>query len=149
LIWVIGGTSETRTLLMGLKNKKEYVVTVATYSGAEVLQEHRPLVGRMDYAAMLQFIKDKAIDIVVDMSHPYAAEVTKNAKSACAASGKQYIRFEREGSELEGCITFTSVEQCVSYVEGLKGCVFFTTGIKNIRDFERVRGGNRFLLFLV
>jgi precorrin-6A/cobalt-precorrin-6A reductase len=145
LIWIIGGTSEARELTDRLKGKREYVVTVATYSGAEVLQAHQPIIGRLGYAEMLKLINDKSVDTVVDMSHPYATEVSRNAKAACAETGAAYIRFVRSSSGLDDCMLVESIEKCASYLETVKGCVFFTTGIKNIKDFERVRGQNRFV----
>jgi precorrin-6A/cobalt-precorrin-6A reductase len=145
LIWIIGGTSEAKHLISQLRGKREFVATVATYSGAEVLQGQEAVIGRMDYDAMLQFIKGKAIDTVVDMSHPYATEVSENAKAASAATGAAYIRFVRKSSAMVDCIFVESVEKCASYLEKVKGCIFFTTGIKNIRDFEGVKGTNRFV----
>lgn len=145
MIWIIGGTSEARELINRLKGKKEYIATVATYSGAEVLHGHRPVIGRMNYDEMVRFIIDKSIDTVVDMSHPYATEVSRNAKAACTEAGAAYIRFVRKSSGLEGCTLAGSIEKCVSYLETVKGCIFFTTGIKNIKDFEKVRGSNRFV----
>ncbi len=145
MIWIIGGTSETKHLISRLKGKREFVATVATYSGAEVLQEQQAIVGRMDYSAMVQFIKGKSIVTIVDMSHPYATEVSENAKAAGAATGAAYIRFVRKNSAMEDCVFVESVEKCASYLEDVKGCVFFTTGIKNIKDFEKVRGANRFI----
>lgn len=145
MIWVIGGTSEAKSLIGRLRGKKEFVVTVATYSGAEALHGQQSIVGRMNYSEMVQFIKEKAIETVVDMSHPYALEVTQNAKAASEAAGAAYIRFLRKSSDIKACIYVESVEKCASFLNGLKGCVFFTTGIKNIKDFERVRGENRFI----
>lgn len=145
MIWIIGGTSEAKQLTSLLNGKREFIVTVATYSGAEVLQKQQAVVGRMDYYAMVQFIKENSIDTVVDMSHPYAVEVTQNAKAASAAAGAAYIRFVRKSTEVEDCIFVESVEKCASFLEGVRGCVFFTTGIKNIGDFKRVKGSNRFI----
>jgi len=145
LIWIIGGTSEAKHLISRLKGKREFVATVATYSGAEVLQDQEAVIGRMDYDAMVQFIKENSIDTIVDMSHPYALEVSKNAKAAGADTGAVYMRFVRGSSAMENCIFVESVQKCASYLENVKGCVFFTTGIKNIKDFEKVRGANRFI----
>ncbi|KUO72484.1 MAG: precorrin-6x reductase [Clostridia bacterium BRH_c25] len=145
MIWVIGGTSEAKKLISLLRGKKEFVATVATYSGAEMLQDRQVIVGRMSYSEMVQFIKDKSIDTVVDMSHPYALEVTQNAKTASEETGAAYIRFVRRSSDMEACIFVESVERCVSYLESVEGCVLFTTGIKNIKDFEKARGTNRFV----
>ena len=145
MIWIIGGTNEARQLMAVLKGKKEFIATVATYCGAELIQGIETEVGRMDYREMVQFIRERAITKVVDMSHPYALEVTKNAKEASAAEGIEYIRFIRKGSQLEGCTVVTSLEECISFLKEVKGCVFFTTGMKNIRDFEKVKGANRFV----
>lgn len=145
MIWIIGGTTEAKRLINKLKGKREFVATVATYSGAEVLGEQEAVIGRMDYNAMVQFIKEKSIDTIVDMSHPYATEVSKNAKAASADTGAAYIRFVRKSSTIKDCIFVDSVEKCAACLKNIKGCVFFTTGIKNIRDFERVKGENRFV----
>lgn len=149
MIWIIGGTSEARQLINRLNGKKEFVTSVATYSGAELVQGSKAEIGRMDYDEMVKFIRKRKITTIVDMSHPYALEVTQNAKAASEASGAEYIRFVRKGSELEGCIVFDSIGKCVLWLKNVKGCVFFTTGIKNIKDFEKVRGTNRFIYRLL
>lgn len=145
MIWIIGGTSEAKQLISLLNDKREFVVTVATYSGAEMLGDLQPIVGRMNYEDMVRFIRERSIDTIVDMSHPYAVEVTQNARAATEETGAAYIRFVRKSAEVEACIYFESIEKCTSFLEGIRGCVFFTTGIKNIRDFEKVRGANRFV----
>ena len=145
MIWIIGGTSEARQLISLLRGKKEFVATVATYSGAEMLGDRQTMVGRMNCEEMVRFIRENSIDTIVDMSHPYALEVTQNARAAAGETGAAYIRFSRRCSDLKACTFVESIEKCVSYLEGLSGCVFFTTGIKNMRDFEKVRGANRFI----
>jgi precorrin-6A/cobalt-precorrin-6A reductase len=145
LIWIIGGTSEARSLIGSLTGKRDFIVSVATYSGAEMLEYENVIVSRMDQQTMVQFIKDQGIDTVVDMSHPYATEVTQNAKSACNEAGVEYIRYSRKASEAGDCIYLDSINKCAAFLLNIKGCVFFTTGIKNIKDFEKVRGENRFV----
>ena len=145
MIWIIGGTVEARQLAFRLHGKREFIITVATESGAELLHDVQAVVGRMGQEEMVDFIRQKAIDTIIDMSHPYATEVTKNAKSASKETGAEYIRFSRKNSHMEDCILFKSVEECANWLDGLKVSVFFTTGIKNIKDFERVRGSNRFI----
>jgi len=145
LIWIIGGTSEARELTNRLKGKRDFIVTVATCSGAEMLGGVRTLVGRMEHDEMVRFIRRESIDTIVDLSHPYALEVTENARAAGEMAGAAYIRFVRKSSEMEGCIFVDSIEKCALLLEGIRGCVFFTTGIKSIKDFEKVRGTNRFV----
>lgn len=145
MIWIIGGTSEAKELTNRLNDKMCYIVTVATYSGAEMLGGNGTLVGRMNHDEMVQFIREMSVDTIVDLSHPYALEVTENARAAGKATGAEYIRFVRKSSEMEGCIFVDSTEECALYLKSIMGCVFFTTGIKNIKDFEKVRGTNRFV----
>lgn len=145
MIWVIGGTSEARSLIKHLKGKRDFIVTVATYSGAEMLEYDNVIISRMDQQAMVQFILELGIKTVVDMSHPYALEVTKNAKAASMETTAAYIRYGRKTADIKECIYVDSIEACVEFLKAIKGCVFFTTGIKNIRDFEKVRGKNRFV----
>jgi precorrin-6A/cobalt-precorrin-6A reductase len=145
LIWIIGGTSEARSLIKSLTGKRNFIVSVATYSGAEMLEYDNVVISRMDRQAMVQFINEKGIDTVVDMSHPYATEVTLNAKSACNEMKVNYIRYCRKASEANDCIYIDSIDKCAEFLLGINGCVFFTTGIKNIKDFEKVKGENRFV----
>lgn len=145
MIWIIGGTTETHELVARLKGKREYIITVATESGKEVLGDERVVVSRLSKEDMIKFIMDNNITTLIDMSHPYAVEVSKNAKEAAKNCGIEYIRYLRESAELEGAIVFSNMEECMDFLKGIKGNVFFTTGSKNIKDFEKVRGENRFI----
>lgn len=145
MIWIIGGTSETSLLLTKIKGKIQYIVSVATYSGKEVLREENVVVTRMNKEEMLEFIKNNQIDKVVDLSHPYAKEVSQNANEASRELGIDYIRYVRRGNEFDGVTYVESLEECMEYLKTISGCVMFTTGMKNIKDFEKIKGQNRFV----
>lgn len=145
MIWIIGGTSEASELVDRIKGRVDYIVTVATYCGKEVLGEGNIVVSRFTKDQMAEFIKENNISTVVDMSHPYAVEVTRNAGEAAKEAGIKYIRYVREKSDTEGSVYFKDIKSCIDYLRSIKGCVFFTTGIKNICDFEKIKGENRFI----
>lgn len=163
MLWIIGGTAETGELLKRISGQTSYIVTVATPSGKEVLQEkNHVIVARMDYRMMCDFIREYSIDTVVDVSHPYASEVTQNARRACQECEVRYLRYMRERSISPGVSNFnltakspisptnspvfvSSIAECVEFLKRITGCVFFTTGSKNIKDFQEVRGQNRFV----
>lgn len=145
MIWLIGGTAETGKILERIRGKVEYIVTVATPEGKEMLDDEHVLVSRMDYQAMLTFIETCSIDLVVDISHPYASEVTQNARWACQETNIHYFRFVRKPSKIKECTKVSSLDECLEYLKTISGCVFFTTGSKNIQDFEQVKGKNRFV----
>jgi precorrin-6A/cobalt-precorrin-6A reductase len=145
MIWIIGGTSETAQVVEQIREQVDYIVTVTSVAGQEMLADAQVRVERMDYAAMLDFFHTHPIDLVVDLSHPYAAEVSQNARRACRDADIRYIRFVRKPSETTGAVYVSSLEECLAFLNTVKGCVFFTTGSKNIADFEQMRGNNRFV----
>ncbi|KOF57094.1 MULTISPECIES: precorrin-6A reductase [Clostridium] len=150
MIWIIGGTSEAVEFVKRIRDKEKYVVTAATVSEREFLEDEHLIIGRMDEKSMEKFITGYSIDTVLDMSHPYAVEVTKNAKEASKKCKVKYKRYERPKTKVKykNCIYVNSVEACMEYLKSLgkiKGSVFFTTGSKNIKDFETIRGNNRFI----
>ncbi len=145
MIWIIGGTSETNRLLKLLGPEQESIVTVATETGAAFIKNRQPVVGRMDQKQMTAFIKKQDIYVIVDLSHPYAIEVTKNAKQAAESTGTKYIRYLRSTTDTTDTKTLTSLNQCLSFLKIITGTVFFTTGSKHISEFQAVRGNNRFI----
>lgn len=145
MIWIIGGTSEAREVIEKFHNFDDFVVTCATDSEAEFIHKNL-VIRRMDYDGMTDFIKQRDIDLVIDLSHPYARIVSSNAKKACDYTSIKYIRYVREKTKpSDGVEYFKSLEDLIYNLKNLKGTVFFTTGSKNIKDFEAVRGDNRFI----
>lgn len=145
MIWIIGGTSETVQLLNYIEGKVKYIVTVATYCGKEALDFPNVQVQKLDYQGMIDFIKKNGIRQVVDVSHPYAFDVTRNAKQAAKTCSVSYIRYVRKKSVIQSGTYFWSPKDCAAFIKGIKGTVFFTTGIKYIPLFENVKGDNRFV----
>ena len=145
MIWIIGGTAETGEVLAKIQGKVEYLVTVATAGGREMLDDERVITARMDETAMRNFLHTHQIELVLDLSHPYAVEASRNARRACQDAGVRYVRFVRASSRIDDAIYVASLNECLAFLQNVTGCVFFTTGSKNIPDFEQVRGSNRFV----
>lgn len=147
MIWIIGGTTESTILISKIKGLLKYVISVATYSGSEVIDDKNEniVVSRMNYDEMLEFIKIQNIETVIDMSHPYAIEVSENARHACQKVKIKYLRFARKKTEFEDVIYVNSITECMDFIKGIQGSVLFTTGIKNIKDFEKVKDKHRFI----
>lgn len=146
MIWIIGGTSEARKLVTRLDDIENFVVTSATESSREFIKSDRMIVGRMDKIDMLNFVKKHNISLIVDLSHPYAKIVSENAKEVSKIKNIRYIRYVRAKSKiLSDVVYLDSLEECIGYLKGIFGTVFFTTGSKNIMDFEKVRGENRYI----
>ena len=93
---VFAGTTEGRTISEYLSRSGiKVTASAATEYGGELLEETEYLAvrtGRMDQREMQQFLEEEQPDIVVDATHPYAAEVTENIRAACRQTQTEYIR---------------------------------------------------------
>ena len=96
MIWVIGGTKDSRDFLEKfVKYNDDIIVSTATEYGAKLI-ENLPVKTsseKMDKEAMLKFVEDNKITKVVDTSHPYAFEVSKNAMEVAEEKNIEYFRF--------------------------------------------------------
>ncbi len=146
MIWIIGGTSEAREILERIKDLNNFIITIATVDGKEFFDTDNLKVGRMTYGEMEDFALYNNISLIVDLSHPFAKIVSDNAKKLAKSLDIDYIRYTRSKSNISrrGLI-FSDYEEAYEYIKDIDGSVFFTSGSKNIKDFEKVRGSNRFI----
>ena len=148
MIWIIAGTSEAREIINRIKDLNSYIATVATEEGKKIISStsDKVMVGRMDYGQMKNFVETKKISLIVDLSHPYADIVSKNAKELSDKENIKYIRYIREKTKVSSkAIYLKGYKKAYEYLSKVKGTVFFTTGSKNISDFEKIKGDNRFI----
>lgn len=147
MIWIIGGTSEAREIVSRIRDLDDFIVTVATDEGSEFIDVKNLFIGRLTYEEMGDFIESRGIKLIVDLTHPFAKVVSDNARKIAVEKNIEYARYVRPKLDnlAEDIIVVDSYEEAYKYLENIVGTVFFTTGSKNIRDFEKVRGGNRFI----
>lgn len=146
MIWIIGGTSEFRKLMDRINDLDNYIATIATEGGKEFVSAKNLIVDRMDYNGMNEFVLKHKISLIVDLSHPYAKVVSDNARKIANDRKIEYIRYIRGKTDIRSkAIYVNSYEECYKYISNISGTIFFTTGSKNIGDFEKVKGENRFI----
>ena len=146
MIWIIAGTSEGRETIERIKDLDNFIATIATDGGKEFINTEKFIVGRMTYEEMMNFSKEHNISMIVDLTHPYAKIVSQNAKKLAQELSIKYIRYTRDKVDgLSNAICLESYEEAYKYMSNISGTVFFTTGSKNIGDFEKIKGSNRFI----
>ena len=146
MIWIIGGTTEARIVEERLNGLYDFIITVATEEGKEFLNTENVHIGRLDEMEMETFIRDNKIDIILDCSHPYAAIVSKNAKSVAKKLGISYLRVKRSKVNVDSsCELFSSLSSLTERLKELRGTFLITLGSKNVPDLVKVRGNNRFI----
>nr|WP_307776259.1 precorrin-6A reductase [uncultured Cetobacterium sp.] len=143
MIWIIGGTKDSRDFVESFPFKEKLIVTTATEYGGKLLEgvgKIKVFCKRMDRVGMENFIKENNIMMTIDLSHPYAAEVSQNAIDASKFLGIEYVRFERENLEHEdGVIEFKNIFPMIDYIETLEGNILVTLGSNNLDKFKELK----------
>ncbi len=144
MILVLAGTSEGRQVAIALENEGlEVMAATATAYGGELLQKgfHGEISTRpLGLEAMTELICLKGVIKVIDATHPFAEEVSNNAREACRLAGVEYERLEREGSHVEageGVITARDTEEAVQLAAGFAGNIFLTVGSSKLEYYTR------------
>ncbi|MEB1806462.1 MAG: precorrin-6A reductase [Bacillaceae bacterium] len=140
MIYVIAGTSDARELAITLRDAAYNIIaSVVTDNAAISLREANieTVVGRLTAEEMTVFIEQRGIEMIVDASHPFAEEASKNAVEASRISGVPYIRYEREEYQGQtGKITHvSSYKEAALLAKEKKGTVMLTTGSKTLQIF--------------
>jgi precorrin-6Y C5,15-methyltransferase (decarboxylating) len=143
-ILIFAGTIEGRALAEYLSGFDIAIhVCVATEYGEKLLPKGADIIitaKRLDTAAMKELMLNAEISVVVDATHPYAVQVTKNISQACAETNTDYLRLLRDSivDQADNCIHIDSVEAAVRYLENTAGKVLLTTGSKELSKFTEL-----------
>ena len=142
MIFVTAGTRDGRELA-GYLLEHGYRVTASVVSryGEQLLKRYRGIQVNdrpLDAGELKDYLEKNEAKMLVDASHPYAENASKNAMDACHALGLPYLRFERDSSP----ITYVKVFRVTNYKEAAKQAaklgqtVFLTTGSRNLKTFK-------------
>ena len=147
---LFAGTTEGRTLSESLAAAGiRHTICVATAYGEIVLKAH-PLVeihqGRMNQEQIAALIatentSEEGYAAVVDATHPFAQDVTRNIKAAVEGGNIPYFRLQRncailqEHKGMERFTYFETNEACAKALEQTEGNILLTTGSKELSKY--------------
>ena len=155
-IIIYAGTTEGRRMTEYLLAQGAYVhACVATEYGESLLKSHEHLTvshERQNRDQMIELIESIQPEYVIDATHPYAQEVTKNIREACRACScpVPYLRLLREcvaekeewdknSSENQKNVIYVSdVRSAVEYLKTTTGNVLVTTGSKELEAYTEL-----------
>lgn len=137
-ILLFGGTGEGRELAEWMLSQGlDATVCVATEYGETLLPDGAQVhVGRLD-AGTMESLMAGGYTLVIDATHPYAVEVTKNIRAAAQAAGLPCLRLLRQSDREDGCQKAADMAAAADLLEGLPGKVLLTTGSKELDAFAR------------
>lgn len=147
-ILIFAGTTEGREAASWIIKRGYPVrmtVCTATEYGKDCVSHNVPdegieiLAGRMNETEMESLLRERQTALVIDATHPFAREVTKNIQQAAKKAGADYIRLLRAGERTEEEVTWAdSVEEAVQYLAGTAGNILITTGSKELEKYTLI-----------
>lgn len=142
MILALCGTVEGEQLVeLLLKEKYSVLATVTTGYGAKCLGEHPSveiLRGKLTEAEIDKLVKDRKIQAIVDVTHPFAAQISSTAIKIAKANHIPYVRYERQKTKTKTDKLVFEVEdfqQAAELAKEISGTVFLTIGSNHLPAF--------------
>ncbi|HDL14831.1 MAG TPA: precorrin-6A reductase [Euryarchaeota archaeon] len=140
MIMLLGGTTEGREIAALLEERDyPFFITVTTTFGESLLEGGDILRRKLNKDNMLRVIKDREVKLIIDATHPFAVEASRNAIYAAKMTGVEYLRYERESFLPENAICVSDIKEAGE----LSVCfsnIFYTAGSKGLSEFLSALG---------
>ncbi len=159
------GLAMTKVLLLGGTFDAHVLSTLlnaagvqAIYSYAGVTQTRRTPVlpsrvgGFGGVAGLTQYLQQQRISHVIDATHPFAAQMSRNAISACSALGIPLVSMERPAWQATPMDQWTHVPDMAAAAQALAAHgprVFLAIGRKQLAAFADMAAWHHFVLRVV
>lgn len=141
-VLIFGGTADSHPLLEWLLRLDCWATLCVTSDYARALlptsDKLEIRVGRLDTDQMSTLMKT-GFACIIDATHPYAEEATRNIRSAAHVSGLALFRLLRPTGDEQGCTVVASVAQAAEYLNRSAGRVLIATGSKELAAYTRVK----------
>ena len=142
MILLLGGTAETAALTAVLAAAGWHVLVSTATDAPLELPVHERIerrIGRLDRAGLAALIRERGVRVVVDATHPYAAEAHATARAAAEETGRPCLRWQRRATALEGLPVHEAAdhEAAARQACSLGQPVLLTTGSRNLEPYVR------------
>lgn len=140
MILVLGGTSDSLEICDRINKYKNlpYILSVTTSYGEDLARKYAKnvITGKLAKEDMINFIEQNNINKIIDATHPYAIEVSKNAIQCATELNIDYIRYERksliDSINYENKYIVNSIEDACKIAREKGRNIFIGTGSKNL-----------------
>ena len=139
VLLIFGGTTEGRELACFCSEKNIPVtVSVTTEYGAGLLPDNiTVLTGKLDEKGIAELLAKNIYCTVIDATHPYAKEATKNIRAACDALKIPYLRLIRDSSEVSG-ETVKDISEMIELLNKNDDIILSTLGSKSLSELMKI-----------
>lgn len=154
MIWIIGGTKDSRILLEKLvEYTNDIIVSIMTQYGKKLLLDYpvKTINKRLTLEEKKELIAKYKIDIIIDASHPYAKNVSYSMMDIAKQCNIEYLRFERPALKYEGAKSFEDIESLVKYINTFckDGNILSTLGSNNLQELNQIENSSRLFIRLL
>lgn len=140
-VLILGGTTEASALVMALA-QREGIVPVLSLAG----RTERPVLPDVAYRiggfggvdGLVAYLRNEAIDAVVDATHPFAARMCWNASTACEHAAVPLLRLGRPAwvaGPDDRWVEVATIEDAVAALGEVPRRVFLTVGRLSLPAF--------------
>lgn len=166
MIWIIGGTKDSRDILDEILkvSKEKIVISTATEYGGKLLEDAgenknvEVISERLNVMQIEKIISEKNIELIIDASHPYAQNISKlvismvsfwNERAKSEKEILKYIRFERKTINYgnKNVFKFESIKGIIEFLNQFENKnILSTLGSNTLREIKEI--GNKNNLFI-
>lgn len=142
-VLILGGTAEAaalaRALFEGHRDRLEITTSLAGRTRAPAALPGQVRSGGFGGAASLaNYLKDRHIAAVIDATHPFAAQISANAATACELAGVPRLVLSRPAWSAQpgdNWVYFDRVEAAAQGLSGFGRRAFLTVGVQELAPF--------------
>lgn len=144
-VLILGGTGEGAALARRLAEDPALAVTTSL---AGRTRNPANLVGQLRQGGfggaegLAQYLRSEAIDLVIDATHPFASQITRNAAQACATTGTARLLLSRPAWAMRAgdrWIEVADADAAAAALSGLGERVFLSTGRQELAAFTDLK----------
>lgn len=153
-VLLLGGTFDAYTLSTRLHAAG--IPAIYSYAGATLTRRTPPLPTRVGgfggIQGLVDYLQQHRISHVIDATHPFAAQMSRNALAACTAAGIPLLSMERPAWSAQPQDRWTPVPDMAAAAQALPPqCrnVFLSIGRKQLAAFAGRASTHRFVLRVV
>ena len=142
MILVLAGTLDGREIAAGLTDAGYEVMASVVSDYGRILAEQsgvKAQAAAMTDRELAQFIRDEGITLLVDATHPYAVNVSRNAAGAAKEAQIPCIRYERPSSDLPNyakLLVAKDMKEAAEFAVKAGKTIFLTTGSHTLALFR-------------
>jgi precorrin-6A/cobalt-precorrin-6A reductase len=154
VILLLGGTSETGAIAEALLKDGQCVLASTATATPLPLPVHPRFarrIGRLDEDGLFGLLRESAITLVVDATHPYAEQAHRTARDAADRAAVRCIRWLRPATDLAsypGTQLASNHQEAASLSCSLGKTILLTVGSRNLAPYvsEAERRGRRLIV---